>query len=251
MRVVLAPSPLRVLDRTLDTLNQDWGRPLAALGLFFLVPYVAGYFALYAPLIDAGQSYEGSQTLAYARYYAFIAWYFLLRAAALCTAGRLIHEKLKGNNLPFAQMLREAPWLWLRSLPVYLVLSVAVYLGQYAWVVPGMLASFVAAFVLPPLVLERQSLIGAIRTGWTLCRGRFLILAVNIALVTGFALAAQWAIGQANTRFSSGMSFVAASILLQAALAVVQLLQTALSLSLYACARDDSPPPQTVAKVFD
>ena len=250
--MTLTPSPLRVVDRTAAVLLADPWRPLLALLVFYLLPYIAGYFLIYTPLIDGTHDFGPVAGTAYlVRYYGFIAWYFVLRAAAFCTVGRLIHDRLRGVETSFVTMARAAPGLWLRGLPVFVVFAGLAYLGQYAWTVPGILAAWVAGFVLPPFMLERKGLVSAATVAWATARGHRLISLVCVALLTGFGYGAQWVIGWVNGHFAGVASFTVTSVALNVALGVVQLIQTAGLLSLYACCRDLTRPPEKVAEAFE
>ena len=249
--LTLSPSPLRVLDRAILILRQDIGRLLLAMTVFFLLPYLAGYFIIYKPLIDGSRDFsQGFSTEYLIRYYSFTATYFVLHALAFCVTGRLIHDRLRGATTTFLQAVRDAPWLWLRGLLPYLLLSGLSYLGQ-AWVVPAVLIAFVSTFLLPAFMLERHGLITAVRTGWSLCRGRVFISLIDVALVMASSYAAQWLIGWVNGRFASMLSFATASIVLNVMHAMVQLVVTACLLSLYACCRELAKPPGEVAQLFD
>ena len=250
--LTLSPSPLRVLDRAVFVMLADPWRPVLAMTVFFLAPYLAGYFLIYAPLIDGTRDYGQAPDTAYMiRYYGFIAWYFVLKAAAFCSAGRLIHDRLRGLDTSFVQAAREAPWLWLRGLVVYVVFFGAVYLGQTPFYIPAILAAYVAAFILPPFLLERKGPTAAVKAAWSVLRGRRLIALVTVVLAGGFGYGAQWAAGWLNSRFAGLVSFAVASVALNVVFAAVQLIQTTLGLSLYACCRERSRPPDEIAQTFD
>lgn len=249
--LTLSPSPLRVLDRALVALRQDIGRLLLAITLFFLLPYLAGYFIVYKPLIDGSRDFsQGFSTEYLVRYYSFTASYFVLHALSFCIAGRLIHDRLRGVGTTFLQAVREGPWLWLRGLLPYLLLSGLTYLGQ-SLVAPAILIAFISTFLLPPFMLERQGFIRAVRTGWSLCRGRFVITLLDVALIITLSYGAQWLIGWINGHFAGILSFTTASIVLNVMHAIVHLFITACMLSLYACCRELARPPGEVAELFE
>ncbi|MBW8880085.1 MAG: hypothetical protein JF615_01300, partial [Asticcacaulis sp.] len=181
----------------------------------------------------------------------FILLYFVLRALASVTAGRLIHERLKGQPTTFRRVTVEAPWLWLRGLLVYLLLFGVSYLCQYLWLPSAIPVAIVAGFVLPPFMLDRQGLITALRTAWNVARGRWLAALVTASLLTGFGYGAQWLIDWANGHFAGALSFALASVALNIAFALIQLVQSACMLSLYANCRELSRPPGDVAEVFE
>lgn len=250
--LTLSPSPLRVFDRALDVLRRDAGRPLLSLTVFFLLPYLAGFFLVYKGLVDGSRPYEGGYDSGYmVRYYGFIAWYFLLRGLNLVTTGRLIHAGLKGEELSFVQTAREAPALLLRALPVYMPLAVLAYLGQYSGIVPGLVVAFVAAFLLPGYVFERMKLRDALRHAATVLQGRIVILSLGFLLLFGAVTLIERGISWFNAYAAASLSFSAASVLLCFVYALSELMQTAVRLSLYACARDAAAPPEDTAKVFE
>lgn len=249
VRLSFTPSPLVVLRGMAQALWRDLARLLLSTAVFFLVPYLAGYFLIYKPVVDGSGAY-GDTTGYYVRYYGFIAWYFVVRGLNLCTTGQLLYNGFAGRPMSLAGLLPHGLSGTLRALPVYLPVAVAIYIGFFLWVVPGLVIGFFALFYLIAFVLERRGPIRSWREGARVRHGHNLMLAVNYGLLTGALNGAQkgltWLTG-----FSSGhLSFTVQSVLIATIYAVLELVSHAGMLSLYFSTRTDDAP-RTLADVFE
>ncbi len=248
-RLTLSPSPLTVGRGLLKALWRDLPRLLLSTLVFFLLPYLAGYFLIYKPVIDGSGSY-GDMTGYYLRYYGFITWYFCVRGLNLCTTGQLIYSGFTGRPMRLTELLPHGLAGTLRALPLYLPVAALIYIGFFLWVVPGMVIGYFGMFYLIAFALGRRGPIAAWREGARIRKGHNLMLAVDYALLTGLLNGAQKGLTWLTGFSSSHLSFAAQSVLIAAIYALLELVSHAGMLALYFSTRTDDTPHE-MADVFE
>ncbi len=247
----LHPSPIRVVDRAFVALSVAGWRLWLSAALFFLIPYLLGFFILYKPLIDGSQTFTSAMNPAYlARYYGFIIWYFVVRALNYATTGQLLYNACSHEPVTLRHIAMSGPRKLLRASPVYLPVIALAYIGQSLWIVPGLIVSYFADFFLPPYVLARMPVMAAWRHGARLRKGRNLALIMSFLLIAGAGFAGAWALKWLNG-LMSWLPFSVATIGLAVGYMIIEVLMQAWMTGLYFSAYDREPSPEATADLFD
>ena len=248
----LHPSPIRVIDRAFRALSDAGWRLWLAAVLFFLLPYLLGFFLIYKPLIDGSQPYPTGFSPAYmTRYYGFIAWYFVVRALNYCTSGQMLYNTCTHQPITLRHVAATGPLKLLRASPVYLPVIALAYIGQSLWVVPGLIVSYFADFFLPAHVLAQLPILGAWRHGSTLRKGRNLALVISFLLIAGAGYVAAWGLKWLNSLVSGHMSFSVATVFLATGYMVIEVLMQAWMTGLYFSASDQELTHEGMADLFE
>ena len=246
------PSPIRVIDRAITALTDAGWRLWVSAVLFFLVPYLLGFFLIYKPLIDGSQPYPTGFSLAYmTRYYGFIVWYFLVRALNYCTTGQMLYNTCSHEPVTLRHVAVSGPKKLLRASPIYLSIIGLVYVGQFLWVVPGLIVSYFADFFLPAYVLARMPVIPAWHHGAGLRKGRNLALMISFLLIAGAGFVMSWGLKELNGVMSGHVSFSVATGGLATGYMIIEVLLQAWMTGLYFSAYDREPSPEATADLFD
>ena len=250
--VNLHPSPVRVIDRAVRAMTDAGWRLWVSAILFFLIPYLLGFFILYKPLIDGSQPYPTGFSLGYmARYYGFIAWYFVVRALNYCTSGQMLYNTCAHEPVTLRHIAISGPRKLLRAAPVYLPVIALAYIGQSLWVVPGLILSYFADFVLPAFILAQLKLIHAWRHGASLRKGRNLALLLSFLLIAGAGYGGTWSLKWLNGQIADHVTFSVASVFLAIGYMVIEVIIQAWMTGLYFSARDQERTDEGMADLFD
>lgn len=248
----LHPSPVRVVDRAFTALSEAGWRLWVSAILFFLLPYLLGFFVIYKPLIDGSQPYPTGFNLAYmARYYGFIAWYFVVRALNYCTSGQMLYNTCSHEPVTVRHIAVSGPKKLLRASPIYLPVLALAYVGQSFYVVPGLIVSYFADFFLPSFILARMPVMAAWRHGAHLRKGRNLALIVSFLLITGAGYLLSWILKWLYGLTSGHVSFAVAAVGLAAGYMVIEVVLQTWMTGLYFSAVDNEPSPEATADLFD
>ena len=247
MAISLSPSPLAVARAVLNVLYRDPGRLAAGIGVFFLAPYVAGYFLIYKPALDG---LYGDAIGYYLRYYGFILLFFVIKALNACVTGQIIFNRLKGQPRPLHAVVPHGLVNAVRTLAVYVPVAALIYLGNAAWTVPGLVAGYFAVFFLAAVLYDRLGLVSGWKAGARARNGHNLMLVVNFLLLAAFVFGMQKLTAPLSGFVTRYVSADAATVTTAVVYAVIELAGQLWGIALYVLPQGAAPTGD-IASVFD
>ena len=243
------PSPLTVARSALKVLWCELGRLAFGAGVFFLAPYLAAYFLVYKPALD-GQ--YGDPTGYYARYYGFILLFFVVKAVHACINGQIAFNRLKGQPRPLHAVVPAGLVNAARTLAVYVPVAGLIYLGNAAWVAPGLIVGYVATFFLSAVLYDHFGLKDGWLQGLRVRRGHNLALAISYLLLSALTFAMQKSIAPLSGWVAQHLPADAATVTTAVVYGLIELVTTVGCVTLYVLPQEsDAPRHDDLTAVFD